>query len=616
MKKFLPLLFVLLFASCDSRNMLSVSSPDGELTLSVQCCDDGVLRYAFEADRMMMIDNSTLGYEGKWSVAKVESDRHRGVWHPLWGKRREVAERYNEAIATLVDGDNIMELHLRAYDDGVAFRYCLLRGELTEATEFNFADNFTVWSYNGEQANIGPELLMDVDSIRRPVLTMKCGDDRYMALHEADVRCGEPMILSSAKGETRFVLDAPKQSFVAGDESPWRVFFYGESVGEMVDSHLIELLSPDPDPEIDFSWVKPGVALWDWRMNGAKVDGFEYEMSYPSWVRAVDFAAESGISYLVLDANWYGPEFHTESDPLKGGKARDVQNIIKHGAERGVGIWLYLNDVAGRKYPLEQTLKLYSDWGAAGVKYGFMRGTRAERLERTRMITHLCAENHLLINYHDNPIHPYGQMRTYPNALTSEYCHAQLDAHRVFVPSTFVTSVFVNMLAGPLDMNNGMFDLRQGNTDRTDESKPVPSTLASEGARPLIVFSGATVMPDIPEYYRRYPSLLRFISAQKMPWVESRTLLGEIGEHIVMMRETDSHYLVGAAVNEEGATLDIPMTFLPKGTFEAELTRDGDDAHYLTNRESIEVEQIAVSASKPLRVSLAPGGGACLLIKK
>ena len=38
------------------------------------------------------------------------------------------------------------------------------------------------------------------------------------------------------------------------------------------------------------------------------------------------------------------------------------------------GIWLYLNDVAGRNYPLEQTLKQYSDWGAAGIKYGFMTG--------------------------------------------------------------------------------------------------------------------------------------------------------------------------------------------------------------------------------------------------
>lgn len=328
----------------------------------------------------------------------------------------------------------------------------------------------------------------------------------------------------------------------------------------MTDSHLLELLNPDPDSRYDFSWVKPGLAVWDWRINGAVWDGFTYGMSYPSWVRMVDFAAEQGFKYLVLDANWYGPEFESDSDPVKGEKAQDVQRLLKYGKEKGVGIWLYLNDVGGRKYPIEKTLKQYGDWGAAGVKYGFMSGTQEEKNRWTKKITELCAQNHLLVDFHDGPVHPYGQMRTWPNAVTREYCHAQLDGHHVFEPKTFVTTVFVNMVAGPIDMNNGMFDLRQGHTTRVDESQPVPSTLVSEAARTLIAFSGVTILPDIPEYYRKYPALLNFLSAQKMPWKESRTLAGEIGEYIVMMRETEDAYLVGAATNESGRTIDLPLS--------------------------------------------------------
>lgn len=108
-------------------------------------------------------------------------------------------------------------------------------------------------------------------------------------------------------------------------------------------------------------------------------------------------------------------------------------------------------------------------------------------------------------------------MRTWPNAVTREFCHAQLDAHRVFEPKTFVTTVFVNMLAGPIDMNNGMFDLRQGPTTRVDENTPVPSTIVSEAARTLITFSGVTIVPDIPEMYRKYPELLDFLSSEKCP---------------------------------------------------------------------------------------------------
>ena len=152
---------------------------------------------------------------------------------------------------------------------------------------------------------------------------------------------------------------------------------YGKHPGTLVDSHIIELLNPEPSG--DFSWVKPGVAVWDWRADGAVWDGYTYRMSYDSWVRLVDFASEEGFCYLVLDANWYGPEHEAESNPLTGDKASDVRRIIQYAKGKGVGVWLYLNDVGGRKYPIEETLKQYSSWGAAGIKYGFMRGSQTEK---------------------------------------------------------------------------------------------------------------------------------------------------------------------------------------------------------------------------------------------
>jgi alpha-glucosidase len=260
-------------------------------------------------------------------------------------------------------------------------------------------------------------------------------------------------------------------------------------------------------------------------------------------------------------------------------------------------------------------LEQYHQWGAAGVKYGFMEGSPEEKNIRTKMLTELCAKNKLLVDYHDGPVHPYGQMRTWPNAVTREYCKAQLDGRDIFYPKTFVTSAFVNMIAGPVDMNNGMFDLRQGKTTRKDNNMEVPSTVVSEAARTLITFSGATVIPDIPEYYEKYPELLHFLSAQKMPWQESKTLAGEIGEYIVTMRQaSDGVYLVGAATNEKERILQIPMAFLPKGTFVAEIIEDGDTAHYLTNRETYKVMNKNVTRKDVLNVRLAAGGGACIKI--
>lgn len=129
------------------------------------------------------------------------------------------------------------------------------------------------------------------------------------------------------------------------------------------------------------------------------------------------------------------------------------------------------------------------------------------------------------------------------------------------------------------------------------ESQPVPSTLVSEAARTLIIFSGVTILPDIPEYYRKYPALLNFLSAQKMPWKESRTL-------------------AGAATNESGRTIELPLSFLKEGTYTVEIIEDGDDAHYLTNRESLKVATRQLTNNDKQTLKLAPGGGACLVIKK
>lgn len=629
--------WILLLSLCGGSSAYAafthkLESPDKRLSVSVRQSEDGVLSYSFSADGKPLIQKSALGFSSEksgkipsadWTASDVSSRSEHAVWKPVWGKRSSVPDQFNELTINLAGKSSElprMQLVFRLYNDGVAFRYMVPSTEtktlsqVVESTEYDFAGDYNAWFYNGERHNIGPKKLSDCAGKFLPVMTVQVDENNFMALHEADLSLGAPLSLQSGKGEQSFSVSPQKRNLSPGDATAWRVVMYGKTPGDMVDSHLIELLNPEPAG--DFSWVKPGVAVWDWRIDGAQIDGFTYTMSYPSWIRMVDFAAEQGLKHLVLDANWYGPEHEAESNPVENEKAQDVQRLLKYAKEKGVGVWLYLNDVGGRKYDIAKTLQQYGEWGASGVKYGFMSGSPEEKNAWTRRITELCAKNRLLVNFHDGPVHPYGQMRTWPNAVTREYCHAQLDAHRVFEPKTFVTSVFVNMLAGPIDMNNGMFDLRQGKTTRVDENQPVPSTLVSEAARTLIVFSGATILPDIPEFYKKYPDLLRFIAAQKMPWKESKTLKGQIGEYIVMMRETEDAYLVGAATNESPRDIDIPLSFLPEGECEMLLVQDGKDAHYLTNREVLSSETRKVTRKDTVPVHLAPGGGACLLIKK
>lgn len=638
MKKFyfLSIIFPLLLVSCNESEY-TITSPDKKVNFILEQTNEGI-KYSLNFDHKSLIKDSELGIllkngeklingEG-WEVDNVETISVNDKWFPIWGKRKVVEDNYTQKIFHLKNINNTInevDLIVRAYNDGIAFRYAIPASidcnedAEKDLTTFNFSDDFTSWFYNFENHNLGPEKLTEVDSQRFPVMTIAVDDSCYMAIHEADLISGEPLILHSDKGSTAFTVRSNPVKIFPEYMSSWKTVFCASKLGDIVDSHMLELLNPVPDEKYDFeSWVKPGVSLWDWRINGAIVDDFTYGMDYESWIRMVDFAQLNNIKYLVLDANWYGPEFELNSNPILGDKAQDVKKLISYAKDKGIGIWLYLNDVGGRKYPLEETLRNYSEWGAVGIKYGFMAGNGEEKNLRTQMITRLCAENKLMVDFHDGPVHPYGQMKTWPNVLTREYCQAQLDAHKVFNPKTFVTSVFVNMIAGPIDMNNGMFDLRQGPTTRIDENTPVPSTVVSEAARTLIVFSGATIIPDIPEYYNKYPELLKFISCQDMPWTESKTLDGKIGEYIVMMRETNEAYLIGAVTDENNRQIDIKMDFLPNpaSEYEAMIIEDGEGAHYLTEREKYKVKNRKIRRDDIITVSLACGGGACIIINK
>ncbi|WP_149207122.1 glycoside hydrolase family 97 protein [Flavobacterium johnsoniae] len=587
------------------KQSVTITSPDKKLVVKIEQTTANTIEYTFRAEGHLLIQKSRLGLEAvndiRWN--KVSTSSVKSVWKPIWGKRKNVPDHYNQTIIDLTS----YQIKVRVYNDGMAFRYEGSTSE-KELTEFNFADNYSAWYYNGEQHNIGPEKLHEAADTRKPVMVVKAAENSYMAVHEANLESGEPLLLQPHKGTNLF-------SVPSKNAKAWRVVMHGRTPGELIDSHLIELLNPEPVKNVDFSWVKPGVAVWDWRIDGAAVDGFKYEMSLESWKRMVDLASANGMKSLVLDANWYGEEFSKESDPLKGGKVQQVHQIIAYGKEKNIGIWLYLNDVGGKNYPLEKTLKQYGDWGASGVKYGFMQGSPEEKNAHTQYITKLCAENHLMVDFHDDPVHPYGQMRTWPNAVTREFCQAQLDARRVFQPKTFVTSVFVNMVAGPLDMNNGTFDMEQ--KGRVDNPMPVPSTLTAEAARTLITFSGATIIPDIPENYNKYPELLQFISAQKQPWQESKTISGQIGEYIVMARQNaEGDWLIAAATNEESRQLHIPLTVLEKGNYKALIVQDADDADFRTNKVSHKTISKEVNRNDLIPIKLAPGGGACILLQK
>ena len=328
-------------------------------------------------------------------------------------------------------------------------------------------------------------------------------------------------------------------------------------------------------------------------------------------------AAETGVPYLVIDANWYGEEFSTGSNPFTGGRADQVKQAIRYGQQKGVGLILYLNHVAALEYGIEKIIKAYSDWGAKGIKYGFMKYKGAKQTQWTHHVASLCIKYKLMVNFHDGPVNPTGEEAYLPSLVNREFCHAQSDGGRAFSPSGFLKMMHVNMLAGPLDMNNGMFDLNHSASERPKVVEQIQSTVTAEAARTLITYGGGwTVIPDAADAYRKYPDLFEFIAAQKMPWNESITLTSKYGQYISVARQTGDTWLVGSVTNEQARELDIDLSFLEDGqSYQATLFRDLAKTHYLEGRELYERVERQVTSSDILRIHLAPGSGHCMIIR-
>jgi alpha-glucosidase len=312
----------------------SIASPDGRLvvTMSLQ---QGAPVWASTFDGQTILQAGRLGVEvDKQSIGIVESlsaetASHREAVKTVWGKFAEYDDHYNELAWTLREtagGRRTLVIRVRVYDSGVGLRYEFPDdggwGETINltggSTEFRFTKDGTGWCYNRERDPVGPQPLSAFHGGQGADLpfTIQCGPETFVGIMEAAIFQQAPFRLKPASASaTTFAETFDTSVLPAGGVTGWRVLLVGRQAGDLLTSPVLYCLNP-PCAIDDTSWIKPGLAFWDWRAWGAATeDGFRYDLDMASWRRFIDFASKNNIRYLVLDANWYGPEFEPSSDP-------------------------------------------------------------------------------------------------------------------------------------------------------------------------------------------------------------------------------------------------------------------------------------------------------------
>jgi alpha-glucosidase len=232
-------------------------------------------------------------------------------------------------------------------------------------------------------------------------------------------------------------------------------------------------------------------------------------------------------------------------------------------------------------------------------------------------VAEVAAAHHIAIDAHE-PVKDTGLRRTWPNMISREGARGQEynawgkpsnpPEHTVIIP-------FTRMLGGPMDFTPGIFDVAHG---QQDVSRRVQSTVATQLAEYVVLYSPIEMAADLPENYEARLDAFQFIRDVPTDWETSKTLQGDIGEFIVVARlqRGGKDWFLGALTNENARKLTQPLSFLASDKrYEAQVYRDGPGADYRTNPQPLTIEHRIVTRKDSLSIDMAPGGGTAIRFK-
>lgn len=527
------------------------------------------------------------------SVAYFPAVDH--TWNPVYGERSTVRDRYNAATMYLSKHDESgyrLNIEVRAYDEGIAFRYyfpehprAVFHKVVQDLTEYTLPEGTLAWAEEWAQA---PFRRVAVNELTRPVeraLTLELPGGLWTALADADVDdwCLTKFQASATKANTLTSVMYSPVDIVTYYATPWKVVMTAEKPGQLLENNDIILNLNPPCALADTQWVKPGTIMR------------ETTISTEGAIATIDFCSAHNIPYMLFDWLWYVPCTSHDGDATKVVDKLDMPRVIAYAKQKGVGVWVYVNQHALMKQARE-LFPLLRQWGVVGVKSGFVQYASHRWSTWLHDLVRLAAENQLLMNIHDE-YRPSGFSRTYPNLLTQEGICGNEEwpdaTHNVTLP-------FTRMVNGAADYTICYYDRRLKNTH------------AHQLAASLVFYSPLQTIfwYDKPAMYGGEPEISWFEQLRTV-FDDSRVLSGAPGQHIVMARRSGDTWFVGAMTNNDGSTEKVDLSFLDKGrTYVAHVYTDGGDE--VKTRTHVRCASLVVDAGMTMTFQLKPKGGAAI----
>ena len=589
-------------------------------------------------------DVSKAKIAGKPSTKTIKED----ITAPLYRQTKYVTT-YNQAIVKLNCGVN---LEFKLFDEGVAYRFVTtgIKGNykiIDEQADIHFASDFNSYlpfTTNPRKPeamafqatyNVAP-LTRQKDLLAFLPAAIDCQSAK-ITLMESDLEAypgmfvkvsGQSLKAQFAKyPKTTEFYQWRKQQYVTSTEDyiaqctsnrtfPWRILAISHKDTEMLDNNMVYSLAT-PNRIGDTSWIRPGKVAWDW-WNDWAISGVDFKtgINNATYKHYIDFASKYGLEYVILDEGWYLP---SSGDLLTTIPEINLPLLVEYAKTKNVKLilWCVFNCLDEN---IDAICEKYAQMGIAGFKVDFLDRNDQTGVEMIYRIAEKCAKHHLLLDYH-GIYAPTGINRTYPNIINFEAVFGMEETKwtkngEQDMPLYDVTFPYIRLQCGYTDFTPGGFRNATSKDFQPVNNNPMTmGTRCHQMAHYIVHESPLTMLADNPTIYEREAECTRFIATLPSIYESLRVIDGKMGQYIVTLR-TDSkgNYYVGGETNWDARDITLDLSFLPSGTFTAQIATDGINADHVATDYRIETRSVNNTTRIPIH--MASGGGFAIKLTK
>lgn len=490
LSRFVLLLSVILIYGCKSKPpMLSITSPDKGLSLTIDSIANGQWKYAVTKNGKPIIKPSDLGLIAQeanlsqdLSLVNTSTSQFNSTWQTVWGQNSSIKNNYNglDVIVQNTTGCQL-KIQFKLYNDGLGFRYkveqCNGQDSLhitDELTTFNLTGDHTTWwvpgCWDNDEYPYTKSKLSEVDasfyqkgykysnvttitnkySVNTPV-TMKSMDNYYLSIHEAalvDFPGMSLLVDTSAHSLKSHLAESDNAKGVKAVvtlpmKTPWRTVMINSEAKGLLANNLILNLN-EPCVLSDVSWIKPTkyMGIW-WEMHVGKaawdIASGKHGATTQNAKYYIDFCAKNNIPALLIEGwnkgweQWVGDDREGIFDFVTPYSDFDIKEVVAYAKSKGVQIIGHhetASAVETYEAQMDTAYQFYAELGVPAVKTGYVGKIPGHRHYDQRMVNHYNKTMTETAKYKimlniHEPVKPTGLTRTYPHLMSGEGMRGQ-----------------------------------------------------------------------------------------------------------------------------------------------------------------------------------------------